>query len=389
MVAWRFAHTLQMHPRTPFPTATALLSCAAACLLAACSSAPAAPPAPPAASGGVKTVQIAERYVVGDLGEEELDSLATWTAPDGHTWLLASGKSADRLSVFDADTGEHLRFVGAPGKAAGQFDRPNGVAVLDDGERALLFVVERDNHRVQVLGLPDFAPLAVFGAERLRSPYGIWLHSTAPGRIDAYVTDSFMYGERYDVVPPLPELAQRVRRFRLELGADGVTATDAGDFGDTTEAGALRMVESLAGDPANDRLLVADEATGPAPRRSNLREYTLAGRYTGRSLPEGSFDAEAEGIALWPCPGGGGYWVAVDQLFPRTRFHLFDRRTLQWRATWQGSTTANTDGIALHAAPTRAFPHGALFAVHQDKAIAAFDLGDVARALQLEPGCAR
>ena len=29
-----------------------------------------------------------------------------------------------------------------------------------------------------------------------------------------------------------------------------------------------------------------------------------------------SFGAEAEGIALWSCPGGSGYWVAVDQLMP-------------------------------------------------------------------------
>jgi 3-phytase len=385
-----FAHTWPMptsrRTAAPFPARCLALACAAA-LLAACA-APGPQQEPPRSQDTAPAaVRIAERYVVGDLGKEELDSLATWAAPDGRTWLIASGKATDRLSVFDADTGAHLRTVGGPGRAAGQFDRPNGVAVLQAGKQALLFVVERDNHRVQVFGLPDFAPLAVFGAGRLRSPYGIWVHAPTPGRIDAYVTDSFMYGERFDVVPPLPELVQRVRRFRLALDEGRIDAQDAGDFGDTSEAGALRLVESLAGDPAHGRLLIADEATGPAPRRSNLREYTLDGRFTGRSLPEGSFDAEAEGIALWSCGGDTGYWVAVDQLFPLTRFHLFDRKTLRWHATWQGRTTANTDGIALHTAPTRAFPHGALFAVHQDKAIAAFDLGDVARALRLAPGC--
>lgn len=385
--ATAFAHTYAMPNRPAMPVLHALLACATAGLLAACAAT--APVVAPPGAAAPGTARIAERYVAGELGAEELDSLTTWAAPDGRTWLLASGKASDRLSLFDADTGAHLRTVGGPGTAPGRFDRPNGVAVVQDGPRALLFVVERDNHRVQVFNLPDFAPLAMFGAQRLRSPYGIWLHAVAPGRIDAYVTDSFMYGERFDLVPPLPELGQRVRRFRIDIEGDRVAATDAGDFGDTTEAGALRMVESLAGDPVHDRLLVADEATGPAPRRSNLREYTLGGRYTGRSLPEGSFDAEAEGIALWSCGKDAGYWVAVDQLFPLTRFHLFDRGTLRWRATWQGNTTANTDGIALHAAPTRAFPHGALFAVHQDKAIAAFDLGEVARALRLEPGCAR
>jgi len=382
-----FAHTWPMHRRLHTAALPALFACAAALLPACTATGPRATPEPQAEAP--TAVRIAERYVVGELGKEELDSLATWAAPDGRTWLIASGKASDRLSVFDADTGAHLRTVGGPGTAAGQFDRPNGVAVLQAGDRALLFVVERDNHRVQVFGLPDFAPVAMFGAQRLRSPYGIWAHVAAPGRIDAYVTDSFMYGERFDVVPPLPELVQRVRKFEIDFADGRMTARDAGDFGDTSEAGALRLVESLAGDPAHGRLLIADEATGPAPRRSNLREYTLAGRFTGRSLPEGSFDAEAEGIALWACGADAGYWVAVDQLFPLTRFHLFDRKTLRWHATWQGNTTANTDGIALHAAPTRAFPHGALFAVHQDKAIAAFDLGEVARALRLEPGCAR
>lgn len=379
-----FAHTWPMPIRHHAFALPAVLACAA--LLAACAT-PRPPDPPPPQTGAPTPLRIAERYVVGDLGKEELDSLTTWAAPDGRTWVIASGKATDRLSVFDADTGAHLRTVGEPGTAPGQFDRPNGVAVLNAGDRSLLFVVERDNHRVQVFGLPDFAPLGLFGAQRLRSPYGIWVNAIAPGQIDAYVTDSFMYGERFDVVPPLPELVQRVRRFRIGADGDRIAAQDTGDFGDTTEAGALRMVESLAGDPAHGRLLIADEATGPAPRRSNLREYTLDGRFTGRSLPEGSFDAEAEGIALWSCGGDTGYWVAVDQLFPLTRFHLFDRKTLRWHATWQGQTTANTDGIALHAAPTRAFPHGALFAVHQDKAIAAFDLGDVARALRLAPGC--
>ena len=83
------------------------------------------------------------------------------------------------------------------------------------------------------------------------------------------------------------------------------------------------MVESIAGDPANDRLLIADE---DRRHESTLREYTFSGRYTGRSLPQDSFGAEAEGVALWTCPNGSGYWIAVDQLAPLTIFHLFDRR---------------------------------------------------------------
>ena len=67
----------------------------------------------------------------------------------------------------------------------------------------------------------------------------------------------------------------------------------------------------------------------------------------------------------------------------------FERATLAPVASFAGRIASQTDGIALHAAPTRAFPHGALFAVHEDESVAAFDLGEVARALKLDPACAR
>lgn len=353
---------------------------AAAFLLAACASAPrpATTPASPAAAR-VSTV-IAEAWISPDVPGEELDSLATWTGGDGRTLVFATGKSSHRLTVFDADDGARLRSAGSLGQGPGEFKRPNGLAVFGD----LLFVVERDNRRVQVLRLPALAPVASFGADELRSPYGIWLHETAPGELEAYVTDSFMHGERYDVVPPLPELDQRVRRYRLQLVDDGVQARYLGAFGDTSEAGALRMVESIAGDPAHDRLLIADEHRGT---RSNLREYTLGGRFAGRSLPEGTFDGEAEGVVLWSCGVDGGYWVAVDQQAPLTRFHLFDRGDLSPAGSFSGNTVARTDGIALHAAGSARFPGGALYAVHEDRAVAAFDLRDLVQALDLDPGC--
>lgn len=353
-------------------------------LLAGCASAPPAPG--PSLSRGLPF--IAERYVSAEFPGEELDSLAAWTTPQGDTWLIASGKNTHRLRVFDADSGAPLRMVGTKGQAPGQFGRPNGLAVVGN----LLFVVERDNHRVQVLRLPTFAPLGTFGSDSLRSPYGIWVHEPAPGRIAVYVTDSFMEGQRHDVLPPLAQLNQRVRQFALTVEADGesIRSSDAGAFGDTSPAGALRMVESIAGDTVHDRLLIADEATSDerGPRDSTLREYTLAGRATGRATPPHSFAAEAEGIVLWRCGPHDGYWIAVDQLHPRTVFHVFDQRTLKLLGSFQGARTASTDGIALQPA-TRAFTHGALFAVHDDKAVSAFDLGEVAHHLHLSPGCTR
>jgi 3-phytase len=355
-----------------------------AMLAASCTTAPApAPsaPSPPATVSAPEPLTVPERYISVETPTEELDSLATWPADDGMTWLIATGKSSHRLTVYDAEDGTRLREFGEEGSGPGQFNRPNGIAVFGDH----VFVVERDNHRVQVLKLPDFQFVGTFGEQQLRSPYGLWVNETEPGELEVYVTDSFMYGKKFDEVPPFAELDQRVRRYRVQFDQAGrLRANYGGAFGDTKPDSALRMVESIAGDRANDRLLIADE---DRRHESTLREYSFSGQYTGRSLPQDSFGAEAEGVALWTCPDGAGYWIAVDQLAPLTLFHLFDRVTLEPRGTFHGNTTAHTDGVALHAATMPHFPGGALFAVHDDKAVAAFDLRDVANALHLSQGC--
>lgn len=356
-------------------------------MLAACATTPqpsprdAESPGTTAAPGLSTAVHVAERYISEANAADELDSLAVWRNKQGGAWIIGTAKSTHRLVVFDADSGERLREVGGKGQAPGQFHRPNGVAVFGD----LLFVVERDNHRVQMLSLPAFAPLGSFGETELRSPYGLWLHEVAPGVLETYVTDSFMEGAKFDVVPPLAQLNQRVRRYRVQLHDNAKpVVTSLGSFGETAPDAALRMVESIGGDPANDRLLIAEEDTRIG---ATLREYDLAGRYRQRSIPSALFHAEAEGVALWMCTADSGYWIAADQTNPLTTFHVFDRGALAYKGSFSGGTTAHTDGIALHTAATPRFPHGALFAVHDDKAVTAFDLREVAQALQLSDDC--
>lgn len=350
--------------------------------LAACSTTPlhtSTPPAP--APKTAADAVVVEAWISDPVAGDELDSLVAWPTEDGQVWLIATAKATHRLALYDADSGQRLRTVGGPGSAVGQFNRPNGIAVFGD----LLFVAERDNHRVQAFRLPEFAPLGAFGAEVLRSPYGLWVHETAPGELELFVTDSYMADFRTMTLPPMAELDGRVKRFQVRVEDGGKLETRLlGQFGDTGAAGALRMVESIAGDPAHGRLLVAEE-----DRRvgSTLRDYRLAtGTYNGHSLPV--FDADAEGIALWSCSADGGYWVAVDQLTP-TRFRLFERATLARAGVFSGQVTANTDGGTVYAMPTPRFPAGALFALHNDVSLAAFDLRDIARALDLQGDCPR
>ena len=156
-----------------------------------------------------------------------------------------------------------------------------------------------------------------------------------------------------------------------------------GPFGDTTPEGALRVVESLWGDAANDRLLIAEEDETYA---NELKVYDLAGRFTGTTVGRDVFQAQAEGIMLKACADGSGWWITTEQGKGRTVFHLFDRRSLAHAGAVAGAQVANTDGIWLHDVASERFPDGVLYAVHDDQGVVALDWRGIAEALEL-PAC--
>lgn len=331
----------------------------------------------------VAHVVVKEAFVTPSTPEENIDSPASWLQ-DGKRMLVASAKATDQLVVYDGDTGQRLRTVGGTGTALGQLQRPNGVATIDD---RYLFVVERDNRRVQMFQLPDFTPLLAFGADALQQPYGLWVQPKGEG-YEVLVSDAYMAGEDAqgeDIVPPLAQLDRRFRRYEVAQAGGQWTARDAGAFGDTGAAGAIRVPESLFGDAANNRLLVAEE---DVPTGTLLREYDLQGRYLGRDVGKGQYVAQAEGIALMRCADGSGWWVASDQFADRTVFHLFDRRSLAHAGSFAGEVTGLTDGVWLDERGDARFPQGVLYASHLDLGVAAFDWRDIAAALAL-PECAR
>ena len=300
---------------------------------------------------------------------DNVDSVAI--APE-HGWVLATTKETHQLLVIDAGSGRLVRRVGAPGARLGQFDRPNGVAVIDD----LALVVERDNHRVQVLSLPELEPLGLVGAEILQRPYGIAAHSE-DGAVTLWVTDNFKIAG--DDPAGDPRLAGRVKVFRLTRDADGISSEHLRSFGETTGRGALWKVETIAVDTANDVLLIAEEHDD----RMALLVYSTAGEFTGRSVGGDVFAAEPEGLSLWR-DGDDGIWVATDQYARRSVFHLFDRRTFAHLGAFTGAVTANTDGIAVTDRPVDGFEKGVVVAVHDDQAVTAFDWRNVAATLPHE-----
>ncbi|MGO4220986.1 phytase [Lysobacter sp. TAF61] len=318
---------------------------------------------------------VAEAFITAATPADNIDSPASWRSPDGKRWLIATGKATDKLVVYDGDTGKSARSVAGPGTALGQMRRPNGIAVID----SLALVVERDNHRVQVFQLPDLKPLLVFGGDDLKQPYGLWVRAQKDS-YEVIVSDNYMSPQNEDLPPPLAQLGDRFKRYQLRRIPGGWQARLMGTFGDTGEAGAIRIAESVFGDVANDRLLLAEEDVAAGTR---LREYGLDGRYRGRDIGADLFKAQAEGMALARCADGSGYWIATDQFKDRSLFHVFDRNTLEHVGAFAGGKTANTDGVWLDQSASARFPQGVFYAVDDDQAVAAFDWRDIAKALSL------
>ena len=318
---------------------------------------------------------VAESFLTPLTPDDNIDSPASWTAPDGSVWLIATAKATDKLVVYDGDTGVTRMATGGAGAKPGEFRRPNGIFVADD----LVFVVERDNRRVQVLALPSLQPLGHFGEAQLQAPYGLWVEKTADG-YQVLVSDAYMDGE---AVPPLAQLDRRFKRYRVRT-AGHFQAEHLGDFGDTDADGAIRIPESIWGDADRDVLLLSeeDQASG-----THLKVYGGDFRYAGTTIGKELFKAQAEGIALWQCPDGSGYWIATDQFKDRSLFHVFDRRDFSHKGAFAGNTTANTDGVWLNQGATRQFPDGVFYAVHDDQGVAAFDWRAIAAALDLRVRC--
>ncbi len=309
------------------------LLCLASTALAACTSVqvtrPVSLPTPPAPSG----VLVPERYIAAGDAHANFNALATWPTENGGAWLIAGSATKHTLTVFDADSGARIRDIDARKEAPGPLLEPSALAVFGNH----LFVTETNAHRVGVLSLPDFTRIGTFGEGELFKPGGIWVRERGPQELVAYVTDESISkagGRRYLV-----------------------------EFDD---AGQLRARSEAAFDH------MGEPGTNDDP--------------PGGDLPWDSYHGTANSIVWWSCGTDVGYWIAVDPGTVPTRFLLLDRSGKQLGA-FHGETTSGGKAIALYAAGTMQFPFGVLFAAHEGGSVAAFDLSDVVRALQLDPVC--
>ncbi len=324
-------------------------------------------------------IAVQERFFTNIDEANNVDSIAVWRVPSSEQRLLIStAKASHKLIVYDAQNGFPISEYGSPGAALGQFQRPNGIAVEDD----IVFVVERDNHRIQALRLPDFTPLGTFGEQQLVKPYGIYIRPVEGG-YQVYVSDDYNPAPGGEPEPNPDGLRQRIKRFQIQIESDALQTEFLNAFG--AHAGgpaALDVVESLMGDPAHDRLLIADE---DFENGMEIHVYDLEGADTGQTLGKGLFQFQPEGIALWTTGRKSGYWIFTDQGEEANHYHIFDRRSLAHLTSFQGERTLNTDGIAIDLAPSPRYPRGLFYAIHDDSGVAAWSLADIAKATGLRP----
>jgi len=314
-----------------------------------------------------KVSVIKEVYQTLRNENDNIDSPAFWQGKNGENWLIATAKTANQLIIDDAATGINIKRFGSEGKELGSFLRPNGISVVDD----YLFVVERDNHRVQVLSLPNLKPIGTFGDSLLIKPYGIFAAKNESG-YSIFITDNYEYEK--DKIPADSLLGKRVLKFSVMLNSEEILSSVFQKYiGDTKGKGVLRIVESVYGDPKNNVLLVAEEDTV----NSSIKIYDMKGIFTGKTFGKEIFKGQVEGITLYEDENENGFWIITDQSYDENVFHIFDRKTFKHIGAFKGENTINTDGIWLTQKSFSNFKKGAFFAVNNDGNVSAFNLEEI------------
>jgi 3-phytase len=298
-----------------------------------------------------------------------IDSPAFWHGDDNRNWIIVTAKEGNCLVVYDAATGDSILEFGSAGSDPGQFLRPNGIFILND----YIYVVERDNHRVQMLTLPEFETVALIGSEHLKKPYGIYAYQDMESNVHLYITDNF------ENIGNNRDLKRRVHHYSGR-GSDWQLVNT---FGDTSGTGKLNIVESILGDISHNRIYLAEEDT----TQSAIKIYDFEGNFTGKIFGNEIFKNQVEGLALYSCSDKEGFIIATDQSDHENRYHLFDRLTFDYIGSFTGPDTKNTDGIWLTQKSIPGFGSGVFYAIHDDQAVSAFDLGEILAVFKLKKVC--
>ena len=261
--------------------------------------------------------------------------------------IVVTVKDKNELHVYGAMNGKFKKSI----KREDAY--PNGITTIND---QFVLVTERDNKQVAVFN-SSMEFLGTFGNDELRSPYGITFYKQENNSYKVLVTDSYEYNNPRE---------DRILSWDFTIESGEFSVGPATVLGNPT----LYQVESIQADKHYQTLLVAEEM-------KEHHKVMALDLMTGEVIKEdlGNFDRgnDPEGIALVIDKDNNGYWICTEQSKTDNRFHLYDRKTLDYKTTMYLDNVSYTDGIAT------AYMHGKwyLYAVDNDARVVAFELPEI------------
>ena len=300
-----------------------------------------------------------------------IDSPAFYKDGD-KSYIVATSKDKDYLQIYDAITLQEIKKIGESGSGKTQFSRPNGIWITDN----LMLIVERDNHRVQVFTLPDYKHVGYIGQDKLLKPYGLSVHKKGE-EYSLFVTDDFESDE--DKEPNIEVLDKRVKEFTFTYKNNKLDSKFIRNIGETKGNGRLFVVESIYADPENNQLLISDESN----LNKNIKIYDLEKGTFIKNIGTGLFKYQAEGIALYDCGNGAGYWFTTDQDKGNNTVHVFSRKSLEYITSFKTKVTQNTDGVWITQLPVGKYKEGQFIMVNDDGGVSTFSLSGLFKTLNI------
>ena len=261
--------------------------------------------------------------------------------------IVVTVKDKNEIHVYNAMNGEFKKSI----KRDNAF--PNGVTTIND---QFVLVTERDNKQVAVFNSSmDF--LGTFGNDELRSPYGITFYKQEEGLYKVLVTDSYEYNNPRE---------DRILTWDFTIDNESFNVSSATVLGNPT----LYQVESIYADQHYQTVLVAEEMK---EHHKVIALDLMTGEVKKENLGNFNRGNDPEGIALVINKDNNGYWICTEQSKTDNRFHLYDRKTLEYMNTMYLDNVSYTDGIAT------AYMHGKwfLYAVDNDARVVAFELPEI------------
>ena len=290
--------------------------------------------------------------------ELNIDSLATWSE-DNKIIIFITSKNTNEILIL---YGENIKYpytfgsigFGQYGTNLGDFNRPNGISVINN----ILFVVERDNHRVQVFEIPSLKLLGSFGSNVLIAPYGICSIEKKEEEYNysIFVTD---------------DATKEILNFLVNIKNSNIMNVKYKSIIKSNKLVKLGRIESIHPDVEYERLLIADEL------EKNIKIFKLTENLEWkyeRTIGNNIFSGEPEGITLIQTDEKNGIYITTDQSIENNKFHMWNREDLKYLGYFSNPEIQNTDGICI---TQNDYNSGKFYAVHNDCAIACINIKDI------------